>query len=136
MTDAEYRVAQRRIRQAAGKWHSALGLSWWQVNYVYDREGEMRDRTEPAPPGRYVAGTAKTDWQYKLATLTFNVPLLAEMKDEDLERVVLHEQLHILVNEMREDGIDHEERVVSELVSVMKWVEGHQFGKPLKVGKA
>ena len=127
MTDAEYRKALLRIRKAVGKWHDALGLGWWRITYAYDREGEMADGKDRA--ARNVAGTAAVDWRYKYATITFNIPILFEMNDEDLERVIMHEQVHVLVNELREEGIDHEERVVSELTSAFKWVEEHKFGK-------
>ena len=33
----------------------------------------------------------------------------------DINYMVVHELLHVLVNEMREEGIDHEERVVTHL---------------------
>ena len=46
----------------------------------------------------------------------------AGMSNEELERTVVHELVHALVNELREGGIDHEERVVTTLTKAVLWV--------------
>lgn len=133
MTDAEYRKTVMRLRKAAGKWQTALGLGYWRITYEYESEGLM-----PVPArtdGQSVAATSRPDWRYKHATINFNVPVLADQTDDDLERFVLHELTHVLVNELREEGLDHEERVVSELTSAFMWTEAHRFGKPIAAPK-
>jgi len=46
------------------------------------------------------------------------------MDGDEIERAVVHELCHILVNEMREDEIHHEERVVTGLQKAFMWVAG------------
>lgn len=70
------------------------------------------------PNGQYsprCAATCTASWEYRQAQITFNMPLLAAKKEEEIEEIIVHEMVHVLVNEMREKGIKHEERVVTEL---------------------
>ena len=116
---------KERIRKILGPWLDELGLKWWTVHIIYDalkRDGSPK-----------CAGTADVDWQYMEASITFHLPKLLDEKDDELEQVVLHELMHILVHEMREwardagpDGYDrcraHEERVVTTLTKAFIWV--------------
>lgn len=137
MNDANFKKTQARLLKAAGKWHHILGLDWWHVDYEWAREGIAREDQASVLDNRKVAGTCQADWKYKDAVITFNVPMFADMSDDDLERVVVHEQVHILVNQMRESGIEHEERTVSDITSALFWVANATaekgWGKPLKV---
>lgn len=63
------------------------------------------------------------DWRYATCTLQINEPELLEMNKRDAEFVIVHELCHALVNEMREEGIDHEERVVTGLAKAFLWTE-------------
>ena len=49
--------------------------------------------------------------------------VIASETEEEISRIVLHELLHTVINEMRnwekEDGGDHEERVVSHLTMII-----------------
>lgn len=92
----------------------AMWLGHWQINAVYEWNGiKTTDGTLPA------AQVEGADWRYMHAKIRFDVPTCSTMEPHELRDVVIHELLHCLVNEMREDGIDHEERVVSHLQRVV-----------------
>lgn len=63
-------------------------------------------------------------WEYLQAKVAINVPEVARMNDDKLERVLVHELCHILVAEMRGDPdvcSDHEERTVTQLAKAFIW---------------
>jgi hypothetical protein len=96
-----------------------LGLNWWTVEMRwYDREKDFRKADRNLAVMRIWS-----QWQYLTATIAVNVPAVARMTDDELERAVLHELCHALVNEMRTDGLDlaHEERVVTTLAAAFMW---------------
>lgn len=130
MNDSEFKHLVARVRRAAGKWHRALGLGTWKVIYVYDREGTLENRK--------AQGECTSDWRYKEARITINMPRVAGLTDGELEQLVVHEQVHALVNEMHEatdEGRAHEERVVSDLTAAFFWVAEGLWGKPLAAPK-
>jgi hypothetical protein len=56
------------------------------------------------------------------------MPRVLELSDEDLERCVVHELVHVFLNEARENGedwLDHEERVASTLAQAFIWLRDH-----------
>lgn len=99
-----------RINRLFDKWRTRLGLNQWRLDVVWEWNG-LQDTDAVA--------SSKASWAYMLGTLTFDLPACTGLDVEQLEEVVIHELLHLVVNEMREDHIDHEERVVSHLTSVM-----------------
>lgn len=95
----------RLIGMYIKKWKSNLFLGMWTIEFY------LRDYIVPEK----VAGDVESDWRYFNAVINFSYVQLCDMEDKEIEKIVIHELLHIVVNEMREDGIDHEERVVSHL---------------------
>lgn len=133
MTDAEYDAAKERIRAVAMKWSKVLGLRWWDMTLEYCREGLPTKRAD-SDDGYSVAANCDARWQYLDATIRFNVPILADMSDAKLERIVVHECMHALVNETRETGdgwLAHEERVCSMLTDAIIWVRDETQGVAL-----
>ena len=60
---------------------------------------------------------------YQYAKFNFWLPSIAHLDDATLERYVIHEFCHCLVNEMGEehDQANHEERVVTQLANAFVW---------------
>jgi len=115
MEDRELTVKQltRLLRKYIGKWKSKLFLGMWNVDF------NVRDfLTADINSSFHMVARCSTKWNYFTVQLDFSHVMLASMSDAEIERVVLHELLHVVVNEMREDGVDHEERVVSHLTMI------------------
>lgn len=118
MTPANFAKQKRRVERYIKKWHTALGMRWWTINFDYSDEDK----------GDEVAAITHTRWAYRHAKITFYLPVIADIGDTELENGVIHEFCHVLVNEMRQDwtndpdkAIDHEEHVVTGLATAFKW---------------
>jgi hypothetical protein len=123
--DAEYARQKRRLLALFERWAGPLGLRWWDIDMAYERE-QFEVDGKPAP--ETIAQTA-VNWRYGHATITWNMPQVAQLADDKLERTFVHELAHLLVNEMRQcdqdDWLDHEERVVTNLTKAFLWLREH-----------
>ena len=121
MNDKEFNKLKKKITRFVEKWRVPLGIKWWSVNFYYEREYAKDDDKHDSC---HTGATCKVQWPYKTAQITFYLPALDTLDDEELERTVVHELIHILVNEMRDfdEGANHEERVVSDLTSAVFWI--------------
>ena len=113
------------VKGYVDKWLQPLGLLWWKVEIIY-YDDPMEIARRFVEGDGISRGTCNADWRYGTATVRLNLPALAEHSDNDIEMIVVHELVHILVNEMREEGIDHEERVVTGLTKAFLWTRGAQ----------
>jgi len=111
----------KQCKKSFDFWTTWLGLRWWHVDAVYCADwksvsSEFGDEN--------VVGRCYADWKYLKATIYINVLLMVEQgyNREEIDQVVLHELTHVLVNEMREEGIEHEERVATTLTKAFLWV--------------
>lgn len=131
MNDAEYARQKARVLAAADRWLKPLGLLWWHVEHVWYREHiPGGDTGRRAADGWQAVAQTKALWQYGRVQFEWNLAMIAEMGDGEVERVFVHECCHALVHEMREWGtehedgevITHEERVVTSLTKAFFWV--------------
>lgn len=124
MDDAEYEAQKARVQRLIAKWVRPIGLGWWQINMEWTRaHGERRDDDFE------VKFVCRADWRYALANITVYLPGIAGVTDDDLERMFVHELMHVFLCEMRvtdEDGArkqrDHEERVATMLANGFMWM--------------
>lgn len=126
MNDREYEETKARIVALVERWVRATGLGWWKITSAYDRTGgdfaEAIERT-----GNFQRGSAArcfAEWRYGIATILWNMPLIAEFDDEELEMVVVHELMHVFLNEMaspKPADLAHEERVATSLQKAFMW---------------
>lgn len=107
------------IRKYIKKWKTNLFLGSWRINF------NVRDYLKTGDDGFGTIATCDSSWQYFEATLNFSLEKMANMEEKDIEGVVVHELLHAVVNEMREEDIKHEERVVSQLTMIALWMDKH-----------
>ena len=121
----------KRIKRALAKWMKPLGVEWWVVTVECFDDPEDIIRHFKTDADHIVQAVTFVDWKYGTATILFNVPAFTDKSDDEIERIVVHELLHILVNEMREGEIHHEERVVSQLTKAVFWITdaGMRSGK-------
>lgn len=120
MKKKAYKRARKRFQAVFEEWATRLGLMWWHLECVF-----MEDTPADfvVDDGHQVAVTVEAKWEYMEALFTINTPVVAEMSDESLERLVVHELCHVLVNEMRCKSSKHEERVCSTLTKAFMWVK-------------
>jgi len=127
MTDKEFNVLKGKIDRIVKWWIKQSGLGWWRVAVEYEREDKELDAT-----GKYaLAAETTAKWQYLDATIIFNMRALTERSLDDLEGTIVHELMHIFVNEMRERGLLHEERVATSLAKGFIWIRdaGKELGR-------
>ena len=124
MTDAEFEGLKSKLMALDEMWCETLGLRWWALGYVYDRQGKK-------PSSGTFSEVARCDvkWWRKVAVITFDMPALLKSPDDELEKVFVHELMHIFLHEARElDNGDssvfkHEERVATDLTSAFLWLK-------------
>lgn len=107
-------ATKKKLIAYVKKWKRQLWLGQWNVDTVWEWDGLGEDTT---------TAKCQCDWRYMIATITFDLIRCSTLDDEGLERIVIHELLHMVVNEMRYDGLEHEERVVSHLTSVIHFMK-------------
>lgn len=90
MTDKEYAKQKKRVQKYIDKWHRTMGLGWFHVEFIWDREHKSES---PA-----TAALTSSSWQYKEATITWYLPKILEATDERLENIVVHEFCHVLLS--------------------------------------
>lgn len=105
-------------------WLTQLGLKWWKVTILYIDDID----TIHSHFSEDVVMKCWADWRYMTATIEVNLLKLRTLESkQEIESVIVHELCHILVNEMREDGIDHEERVVTTLQKAFMWIRDSEI---------
>lgn len=118
MTDPEFEAASERVNGILDRWIALLALGHWTINRDLRRQDkpDFRDDGSSSEVAR-----CHVNWQYEDATITVWLPEAHEYTDERLEWVMVHELMHIVLNEMREDrkNILHEERVATVLAKAL-----------------
>jgi hypothetical protein len=121
VNDKEFEHQKQRLLVLIQRWVGPLGLGWWDIVFDYER-GSFDVDGELAPES---AAKCRANWRYGHAHITFNMPCIAEQSDDQLERILVHEFMHIFLHETREnddDWLDHEERVASTLTKAFLWL--------------
>jgi predicted SprT family Zn-dependent metalloprotease len=65
------------------------------------------------------------EWKYQTATITLYPKTMRHLTPEEIENTVIHEIMHVFLNEMRAWSIDtdHEERCATQLQKAFSWVK-------------
>lgn len=120
MKQKAFEAERDRCQRYFSDWVPKLGLAWWQVEVNYYDKRKIFRKNKKADT--IAAMRIWCDWRYMDMQIAVCTPVTRQMDAEELERTVVHELCHALVNEMRESGIDHEERVVTTLTKAFMWV--------------
>lgn len=111
LRDAEYRAQIVRVKKLTKLWSGILGAGWFHIQLCFEREGIEGAHHTGMP---YLACT-EGSWEYMNFTIRWNMPLVLETGDEELENAVVHEFMHVFLREMEAEGAGHEERVATLL---------------------
>jgi hypothetical protein len=116
---------QDLIKKYLKIWIYRLGRGWWEIDIRYydDPATIVRTFSDPGNGAMLTLAMTTVQWVYTQACIEINLPAFDGMEESKIERVVIHELCHILVNEMREGEIHHEERVVTGLTKAFLWTE-------------
>ena len=99
MRDQEYEAQQKRVEDLLRTWRARLGLYHWRLTYEFFDELSTTNAG-----GRPAMLETEARWKYQDALIKVYVPSVAEVDDDALERVVVHEFMHVLLNELRPLG--------------------------------
>lgn len=133
LTDKETKFQRRRVKFLFTWYIDRLRLRWWNFVFEYDR-GESREDIDSQWKFRKFA-SVWSSWKYCDALIKVYLGEIAELSDDTLEETVLHELMHVYVNEMRTEedrAREHEERVVTSLArSFVSFRKSQQVPNPL-----
>lgn len=122
-------LKKKTIKKLFHKWTYCLGLRWWNVKLcLYDDPQDIIKHFQTVE-NIHVVAVSYCDWRYTSCTIDINFPAIRQMNKNDAEKVIIHELCHALVNEMREEGVEHEERVATILTNAFTWTEAFVKGK-------
>ena len=107
----------------AKKWVKKTWLGWWKIDILYYSGYEFLKLDEHYSID--TVASVDTDWKYMTAKIKVNSEKLETLPKKEIEAVVVHELMHVLLNEMREEGIEHEERVATILARSFLLAEKH-----------
>ena len=133
MLNEHQEAVRTRILKTTSALEREFGLDGWlQIKHQFDTgfDGdEGLDKDGIASVYKTTAITL-THWEYRIATITWYIPVAATQTDADLEAVAIHEYIHCLLSPIATllpsgRGIDKLEEYVTE--SLMRMV-GHARG--------
>lgn len=121
MTDEEYEAERARIRAIYDRWEPVLGLDAWLITLDYHTGPYVC--ADGTPSGNAYA-TAAPHWDYQSASLSFNLQKTRTEDDDDLEDIVVHECVHVLLHELRgtaamDDHQEHEEHAATMITRAL-----------------
>lgn len=103
---------RRRIRALGNKWQKRLALNHWRVRHHYHHaSSDMPTGQEDAHSVTYAS------WNYLDADIHWNLENLADLEDDYLEEIFVHELMHMhLAGFPHNKQLDHiHERTATEL---------------------
>mgnify|MGYP007083430561 CR=1 FL=1 len=123
MNDKEFAEVKAKIKALVDKWVFVMGLKWYEIDIAY-KMGDAESRGD----GFICTAMCHSRWMYRSATLTIWVEELPE-DPYKLEKLIVHELCHILVEPMRGRVVtDKEEYVVESLARAFMWTD--EFARP------
>lgn len=98
------------------KWYDKIYLGGWHIelHYFSNKAFAKRARYKKRKAINTVA-LCYPDWRFLEAFIDVNRDALEYMNDEKIELAVVHELMHVFLNEMHEKGAAHEERIATLL---------------------
>jgi hypothetical protein len=89
---AVHEELRTRIYAIVNEWLDLLEMRWLHIT-VSCSDSEH-------PDDSYTAADTDAKWEYRQAKITFYLPSIANHDDEDLEGIIVHELVHVLLAPM------------------------------------
>lgn len=127
MNDAEYETQKQRVERLIERWVKPIGLGWWCINWVWHREER---RSDDLTGIEVCAMDCHANWKYLEARINVYLPAVEQFDDDRLEYFVVHELMHVFLQEMQapmqtqaeaDTMAAHEERVATTLAHALIW---------------
>ena len=116
-------MKKKQARALIGEWIYTLGLRRWDIEIFWHRS---KKSVKHYFKHRNIAADVHAEWWYERARIHINQKLLLSQPDDEIPRIIVHELMHIFLNEARQKGILHEERVATMLTRAIFWVDGRE----------
>jgi hypothetical protein len=114
-TDKQYEAEKKRVHRLVVRWTRTFGLQHWRITDEWRRERFKN---------KHIVASVKVKWEYQEAVIEWCLPKSADLTNERLEEVVIHELVHILVAELVDQKSEkNEERVVVNLANAFIWTK-------------
>lgn len=110
MNDQEADIQIARIQKYLKRWMGA-GFGWWRLDIEYERGNKTGFE------GCIENANILEHWQYRAATITFNLPAVEQLTDERLEEMVVHELSHLLIGSIRDYSNDAQRQMTEFAVT-------------------
>jgi len=130
MKDKDYKIQVKRIKSLIKKWVKPMGLGWWRIDFIYERQEAGANLSEADYSPKDIGGNwmcameTRADPYYLTASVTCYLPTIQELDDEDLEEYFLHELMHIFLRPMHHAKTSKEEELVAtKLAQAFIWIK-------------
>jgi len=119
-------MKEKKAKKLARKyfcwWTHWLGLRYGEISLVFVDNIQTKYNDGSIGISPEASASCDTNWRYQESTISVSKKWLTKLSKYDIEKMIVHELMHVLINEMREEGIDHEERVATNLQKAFFWV--------------
>jgi hypothetical protein len=117
-----WRKQRDRVRALADEWVRPLGLCWWnRVEFHYYTGKKECERLFGRGDDAQAIMITYADWRYLEARVKVNLRALEAIDGDMLEQYILHELMHLFLDEASE-GKRHIERACTRLAQAFGWV--------------
>ena len=112
-------------------WLKKFNLTEWTIFTDFLDKKEYGERIKEEKYAQHSPACCASFWQYQQARISINSDCLESIDDADIEKIVVHEFMHIFLSEMRNNHKDgeHEERVATMLarafIGINNFKEAH-----------
>lgn len=126
---------KKKLEKYFHRWTYRLGLDNWERHlYLLSRKKDIK-RTFKKEHHENAIAYINCDWRYMLLSIYINTNKAKGLTNYKLEKIIIHELFHAIVNEMRNNDLSHEERVVTNLTNAVLWSINDVLEKEKSNGK-
>lgn len=131
MNDKKYEQIKKKLKRLVSKWRHVMVLNSYRLDFVWDRSYCRQAG---------VAAEVKCSWTYKTILITFYLPEIEQLTDDEIEGVVVHELSHVLLHPVagdpNDDQPDFNQKVEYATTCVAQAVQwAYEAGQRVRTGR-